>query len=283
MDISVASGKGGTGKTTVSTSLAASLPGKIQFLDCDVEAPNAHLFIKPKVRETVPVNAPVPNVDLSRCTFCKKCMDICRFSALAVLKDNILVFENNCHSCGGCQEICPENAIDLRFREIGNIKTGTKDNIEFSNGCLEIGQVMAPPVIKQVRAQSKKDVITIIDAPPGTSCPVITAINNTDFTILVTEPTPFGLHDLKLAVKTVEELGIPHGIVINRSGSSNSIINDYANKKSIPVLMEIPFERQIARTCSNGKILSQEIPDLKAEFRQMFDKIETLIHKEKQQ
>jgi MinD superfamily P-loop ATPase len=283
MIISVASGKGGTGKTTIATCLAVSLPGPVQLLDCDVEAPNAHLFLKPEITETQPVNAPVPSIDMSRCSFCKKCMDICRFSALAVTKANVLVFENHCHSCGGCLAICPENAVNLTFRSIGDIEIGRKDAIGFAHGKLGIGQVMAPPIIRHVRNQATtkgKNTITIIDAPPGTSCPVIAAVNKTDFVILVTEPTPFGLHDLKLAVETVKTLNIPHGIFINRAGIGDDSVQTYAQKEGIPILMTLPFDKKMAQAYSNGSILADEIPGLKSEFISMFNAIRSIVAKE---
>lgn len=279
MIISVASGKGGTGKTTISTSLAVSLPDKVQLLDCDVEAPNAHLFLNPEIDKTEAVNAPVPLIDLARCTFCRKCMDICRFGAITVMKKNILVFKDHCHSCGGCLEVCPEKAISQGFRSIGSVETGHKKKVSFVQGRLEIGQVMAPPVIKKVRNYADQQYITIIDAPPGTSCPVITAVNKTDFVILVTEPTPFGLHDLKLAVETVQELNIPFGIVINRAGMGDNKVLEYANQNSIPILMELPFEKKMAQIYSTGGILANELPDLKQQFRDMYEKIQSIVSK----
>ena len=280
MIISVASGKGGTGKTTVSTSLAVSLPGRVLLMDCDVEAPNVHLFINPDIDETIPVNEPVPDIDLSRCTFCKKCMDICRYGALAVMKQKVLVFENHCHSCGGCIEICPENAVQPVFRSVGEVETGKAEDLGFVHGRLGVGQVMAPPVIRKVKTYSDEQAVTIIDAPPGTSCPVITAVNKTDFIILVTEPTPFGLHDLALAVETARTLNIPHGIVINRAGLGDNCIHEYAGAQQIPILMEIPFEKEMARIYSNGGILANELPDLKVQFLTLYRQIESMVAKE---
>jgi MinD superfamily P-loop ATPase len=282
MIISVASGKGGTGKTTISTCLAVSVPGNVQLLDCDVEAPNVHLFFKSDMTKTEPVNISVPQIDLSRCTFCRKCMNICRFGALAVMKKDVLVFENHCHSCGGCFEICPENAIQQTFRSIGCIETGKKGKITFVHGRLEIGQAMAPPVIRQVRARAwkEKNSLTIIDSPPGTSCPVITAVNKTDFVLLVTEPTPFGLHDLMLAADTVRALKIPHGIVINRAGMGDDCVHQYAGKENIPILMELPFEKKMAEIYSTGGILADQIPGLKSEFKDLVKKIESIVSRE---
>ncbi|MCM2284481.1 MAG: ATP-binding protein [Desulfobacula sp.] len=279
MIISVASGKGGTGKTTVSTNLALSIGQGVQLFDCDVEEPNAHLFLHPSIHKIEPVIAPVPKIDLEKCSFCKKCMDICRFGALAVLKKNVLVFENLCHSCGGCFEICPEHAVLEKERSLGDIEHGTVNGISFIDGRLAIGQVMVPPIIKKIRSYTDPNMITLIDAPPGTSCPVIAAMNKADFILLVTEPTPFGLHDLKLAVETVKILGIPCGLVINRVGIGNDAVNQYAKKENIPVLMEIPFDKKIAQIYSRGEMIVDKIPEYKDKFLDLFKKIVALVEK----
>lgn len=279
MIISVASGKGGTGKTTVSTNLALALEENVQLLDCDVEEPNAHLFLKPDLSRRELVNAPVPRIDKEKCTFCKKCMDICRFGALAVLKKDVLVFDNLCHSCGGCFEICPEGAVLEKERSLGDIELGSAGNISFVSGRLAIGQVMAPPVIKKVRSHSREDMVTIIDAPPGTSCPVIAAMNNVDFVLLVTEPTPFGLHDLKLAVETVKVLDVPHGLVINRAGLGNDEVARYCERENIPVLMEIPFDREIAQIYSRGDMVVDVLPVYRERFKALFARIRQLVEK----
>jgi len=273
MIISVASGKGGTGKTTVATNLAVSLKKDVFLLDCDVEEPNCHLFLNPIINKTEPVIAPVPRIDLEKCTFCKKCMDICRYGAIAVLKKDVMIFENLCHSCGGCFEVCPENALIEKQRVLGEIEHGVKDHISFIHGRLEIGQVMVPPIIKKVRSFTKHEQITIIDAPPGTSCPVIAAMKGADFVLLVTEPTPFGLHDLKLAVETIKILGIPHGIVINRAGLGNDDVKAYAIKQNIPILMEIPFDKKIAQTYSKGQMLAGTLPGYTERFQVLYDRI----------
>ena len=279
MIISVASGKGGTGKTTVSTNLALSIGQGVQLFDCDVEEPNVHLFLHPAIHKKEPVIAPVPEIDLEKCTFCKKCMDICRFGALAVLKKDVLVFENLCHSCGGCFEICPENAVLEKERSLGDIEHGTVNGISFIHGRLSIGQVMVPPIIKKIRSYTDPDLITIIDAPPGTSCPVIAAMNKADFILLVTEPTPFGLHDLKLAVETVKILNIPCGLVINRVGIGNDAVNQYAKNENIPVLMEIPFDKKIAQLYSRGEMIIEKMPEYKDRFLNLFKKIVGLVEK----
>lgn len=284
MIISIASGKGGTGKTTVATNLCASLDGELTLLDCDVEEPNAHLFLKPVITHTDKVNAPVPQVDESRCTYCKQCMDICRYGAIAVAGKKVITFPELCHSCGGCAVVCPEKCIVEVDRSIGVVETGileTLPNVTFGRGLLDLGQVMAPPVIKQTRDHETQDGLTIIDAPPGTSCPVITAMKGTDFVIMVTEPTPFGLHDLTLAVEAVKVLGLPHGLIINRAGMGNDEVKKYAQKEGIPILMEIPFDKRIAMAYSRGDLLVDALPEYKERFKAIYTKIKALVAKER--
>lgn len=274
MIISVASGKGGTGKTTVATNLALSLEGDVQLLDCDVEEPNAHLFIRPEIEKTTVVSTPVPEVDMAKCTLCGKCSEICRFKAIVVIGDTVLPFPELCHSCGGCMEVCPEKAIRETTREIGIIEHGRRNGLEFAYGTLRIGEAMSPPLIRKVRDLTRPSVVTIIDAPPGTSCPVIASMKGADFILLVTEPTPFGLHDLKLAVGAVKILGIPCGLVINRSDMGNEEVRAYAQSQNIPILMEIPFDRRIAELYSRGEVLVEALPDWKDKFRELFERIE---------
>jgi MinD superfamily P-loop ATPase len=279
MIISVASGKGGTGKTTVATNLVYSIGNNVQLLDCDVEEPNAHLFLNPKIEQTDTVYTPVPEVDKSKCTYCRKCSEICRFRAIAIVGETILIFPELCHSCGGCIEVCPENAITETGRELGITEKGNMDAIDFVNGRLRIGEAMSPPLIKKVRSFIDTKKINIIDAPPGTSCPVIAAMKDTDFVLMVTEPTPFGLHDLKLAVEAVKLLGIPHGLVINRSDMGDDKVLSYAEKENLPILMEIPFDRSIAEAYSKGLLISRVIPQWKEKFLLLFSHIEKMIEK----
>jgi MinD superfamily P-loop ATPase len=278
MIISVASGKGGTGKTTISVNMALALGAGVELLDCDVEEPNAHLFLKPIIQRSERVEVPVPLVDLGKCTFCRKCSDICRFNALAVVGKKVLVFQELCHSCGGCMAVCPEGAISETGRELGIINFGARGDIRFINGQLRVGEAMSPPLIKRVRAASDPQRITVIDAPPGTSCPVISAMNGVDFILMVTEPTPFGLHDLKLAVEAVRLLGIPCGLVVNRADIGDRKVFDYAERENLPVLLTIPFDRRIAEAYSQGKNIVEEFPEWRERFGELFRKIEAIIH-----
>lgn len=270
MIISIASGKGGTGKTTVAVNLATAIGKNVQVLDCDVEEPNAHLFIQPTMEKQESVFTPVPKVDEAKCTQCGKCAEICEFKAIILIGDTILTFPEMCHSCGGCFEVCPENAISETFRELGQIEIGHKNGLGFVHGKLRIGEAMAPPLIGKVRTFTRPDLLTIIDAPPGTSCPVIASVKNTDFVLLVTEPTPFGLHDLKLGVEAIRLLGIPHGLVINRSDMGDDQVKAYADSEKIPILMEIPFDRQIAEAYSKGQMIVDVKPEFHAKFIQLY-------------
>jgi len=281
MRISVASGKGGTGKTTIATNLALSIGSNVQLLDCDVEEPNAHFFIHPTFKKAEPVFTPVPEVDEEKCTFCGKCSDICQFKAIAVVNETVLVFQELCHSCGGCMEVCPENAITEKGRELGIIQKGHRNGIEFIHGKLRVGEAMSPPLIKAVRSHELPDKLTIIDAPPGTSCPVIASVKDTDFVLLVTEPTPFGLHDLKLAVGAVEILNIPCGLVINRCDLGDDKVREYADSVNIPILMEIPLDRKIAVAYSRGDPLVEAIPEWKEKFLELYHRINKIIEDRK--
>ncbi|MEJ2657836.1 MAG: ATP-binding protein [Desulfobacterales bacterium] len=276
MIISVASGKGGTGKTTVATNLAVSIKSDVQLIDCDVEEPNAHLFINPVIEKRRTVFTPVPNVDETKCNFCKKCAQICRFKAIAVIGETVLTFPELCHSCGGCMEVCPEKAITETGRELGVIEIGYRNSLAFVHGRLRVGEAMSPPLIREVRSHTRSDHLTIIDAPPGTSCPVIAAMKGTDFVLMVTEPTPFGLHDLKLAVEAVKLLEIPKGLVINRSDIGDDRVRTYAGQENIPILLEIPFDRRIAQTYSRGGLIAEEMPEWKERFIELYRHIEEL-------
>jgi len=273
MIISIASGKGGTGKTTVATNLAVSLKSEVQILDCDVEEPNAHLFIQPTIEDIETITTPVPEVDMEKCTLCGKCAEICQFKAIVVIGEMVLPFPELCHSCGGCVEVCPEKAIYETERKLGIVEKGHRNGLEFVHGKLRIGEAMSPPLIKKVREYTRPGILTIIDAPPGTSCPVIASMKGADFVLLVTEPTPFGLHDLKLAVGAVKILGIPCGLVINRSDTGNEQVKIYAEEEDVPILMEIPFDRRIAVAYSKGDMIVDVMPEWKERFDELYHKI----------
>ena len=280
MIISIASGKGGTGKTTVATNLAITVEKSVQLLDCDVEEPNAHLFIRPEFEHKELVTVSVPEIDEKKCTYCEKCSELCQFKAIAVIKDTtILTFPELCHSCGGCWEVCPEDAITKGKRDIGIIESGNRGELEFIHGRLRVGEAMAPPLIKKVRSYTHPDKETIIDAPPGTSCPVIESMRDTDFVLLVTEPTPFGLHDLKLAFEAVKTLKIPAGLVINRMGLGDDRVREYANEVGLPFLMGIPFDRKIAEAYSTGEMIVDTLPEYREKFMKLYQRIADIVEK----
>jgi len=275
MIISVASGKGGTGKTIISTSLALSL-GEVQFLDCDVEEPNGHIFLKPQINKRISVGIPVPEVDETKCNFCGKCAQICEFNAIVVIKKKVLFFPELCHGCGGCSYICPENAIKEVEREIGVIEKGSSGNIDFSHGILNVGEPMAPPLIKQVKGLITNNKDVIIDASPGTSCPVVETVKGSNFCLLVTEPTPFGLNDLILAVEMLKKLDIPSGVVINCADIGDDEVNKYCQSENIPILMTIPWDRKIAEAYSRGTPLIGALPEFRNKFSKLHKEIEGL-------
>ncbi|MBU0683610.1 MAG: ATP-binding protein [Candidatus Omnitrophica bacterium] len=279
MIISVASGKGGTGKTTIAVNLALSINDGVQFLDCDAEEPNAHIFLKPEITETEKVFIPVPVIDEGKCIYCGRCREVCAYNAIAVIKGaeskkgGILVFSNLCHGCGSCSYFCPEGAIKEVNKEIGEIEIGTSGAIQFIHGRLNIGEAMAPPVIRQIKKHVNSMCTVIIDAPPGTSCPVVETIKRSDFCLLVTEPTPFGLNDLTLAVEVLRKLRVPFGVVINRSDLGNKKTDEYCEKENIPILMRIPFKKEIAVAYSKGEPIVKMFPEYQKDFKELFNKV----------
>jgi len=279
MIISVASGKGGTGKTLVATSLALSLSDnyKVQLLDCDVEEPNANILLHLAANQSQLVYIPIPKVDEAKCTYCGKCAEVCAYNAIAVIKEKVLVFPELCHGCGSCSYLCPESAISEEGREMGVIERGHSGNLELIQGKINVGEAMAPPVIREVKKYIDPANIVIIDVPPGTSCPVVEAVKGSDCCLLVTEPTPFGLNDLALAVEVVKKLGIPCGVVINRVGVGNQEVEQYCHREKIPILLRIPLDRNIAMLYSQGIPLIEGVPRWREEFLRLFQDIKDII------
>ena len=282
MIISVASGKGGTGKTTIAVNLALSLKN-VQFIDCDVEEPNAHIFLKPEIKERSSAFIPIPEVDEAKCNTCGKCREVCAYHAIAVIpsaegcKGSVLIFPHLCHGCGACSLLCPQKAIKEVNKEIGVIEIGMSQDIQFVHGTLNVGEIMSPPLIRQVKEHINPTRTVIIDAPPGTSCPVIAAVRQSDYCVLVTEPTPFGLNDLVLAVEVLRKLKILFGVVINRSDIGDDKVDKYCQDNKIPILLRIPFDREIALLYSRGIPLVQE----KVEYKEKFWKMFAIIEKER--
>jgi MinD superfamily P-loop ATPase len=278
MIIAVASGKGGTGKTTVAVNLALAL-GNVQFLDCDVEEPNAHIFLKPQIDHEQKATIPVPDVDETKCTWCGTCREVCLYHAIAVIpqsgdkKGKVLIFPELCHGCGACTLLCPEKAMKEIKREIGVIEIGTKNTIRFVHGRLNIGEAMSPPLIRQVKAHIDPEATVIIDAPPGTSCPVITTVKGSDVCVLVTEPTPFGLNDLILAVEVLRVLQIPFGVVINRADIGDGMVEEYCAKENIAILMKIPFKKEIAVSYSVGIPIIEQDSSYREKFIDLYKNI----------
>ncbi|MDY7078759.1 MAG: ATP-binding protein [Chloroflexota bacterium] len=301
MIITVASGKGGTGKTTVAVSLALSLaesvgPATPLFLDCDVEEPNAALFLQPTIQERREVGQMIPEVDFEKCTYCGRCAEVCQYHAIAVVGEKVLVFPELCHGCGSCSLNCPTGAIHEVLDVIGSIERGWaglppsypphggegKGGIEFAQGTMNVGEPMAVPIIRQLKQRAippdPGERPVILDASPGAACPVVESMRGADFVLMVTEPTPFGLHDLRLAVEVArDELGLPVGVVINRDGVGNQGVDEYCAIESIPILMRIPLDRRIAEAYSDGGTLVEALPEYRERFRGLYGRIEETL------
>jgi MinD superfamily P-loop ATPase len=272
MIVAVASGKGGTGKTTVAASLAWVWDRPVAAVDLDVEEPNLHLFLNPEFTGRQTATLEVPVADESKCTYCRACADLCQFKAISVLGSVLLTFPEMCHGCGGCLAVCPEKALSAGTRELGEVSWGTAPGrIGFFMGRLRVGEAMSPPLMRAViakleqsQAEPARDVI--IDAPPGTSCPAINAVLPSDLILLVTEPTPFGFYDFQLAHAAFAPLGKPMAAVINRAGLGDRSVQDFCRSRQLPILAEIPFDRSLAEAYSKGRVVAEALPDMRKVF-----------------
>ncbi|MDD4569172.1 MAG: ATP-binding protein [Tepidanaerobacteraceae bacterium] len=271
MKIGILSGKGGTGKTTVSASLAALVPS-CQYIDCDVEEPNGAIFLKPELKERSPVKVLVPEIDMTKCNLCGHCAKACQFNAIAVVKDNVLVFPEICHHCGACKIACPNNAIKEVERTIGVVEAN--EDGTFVQGKLDVGEPISIPILTELKKRIKKNTFVILDSPPGASCTVVNSIEGCDYCVLITEPTPFGLHDIKIAVQLVRKMEIPFGVVLNKASNDNRLIHDFCQNEGIEILMEIPFSRKIAEGYSKGILPVENNEMWKEKFTKLYEKIE---------
>lgn len=271
MKIAVASGKGGTGKTMVAVNLAlaASEGEAVQLIDCDVEEPNAHLFLNPQIEHRRTVEKLLPRVDGERCSRCGACAKACEFGALAVLGDTVLVYDELCHGCGLCARVCPTDAIHEIPHALGIVESGTARGIAFAQGVLHPGEAMATPIIHELKHEADGNRLVVFDAPPGTGCPVIAVLKDADLALLVTEPTPFGLHDLKAAIGVARVLEVPVAVVLNRADLGNDDVEGYCDMQGIPILLHIPFDREIAARYATGETLVDGDPRWKRRFRNL--------------
>ncbi|MBN1546122.1 MAG: ATP-binding protein [Syntrophaceae bacterium] len=277
MILAIASGKGGTGKTTVSLNLARAFESNVSLLDCDVEEPNAHLFLPGKMTNEEIITMPIPQVEEALCDGCGECGRFCEYHAIVSFGTTPLIFPELCHGCGGCMRVCPTQAISEVGKRIGTVSVLNSGNIRLVQGRLDVGVATAPPLIRGVKSHLLKGEPAILDAPPGTSCPVIAAIQDTDLVVLVTEPTPFGLNDLKLAVDMVRVVGIPFGVIVNRMGVGDNRVHRFCEEEHIPILMEIPDDRRVAEVYSRGKLVVEEIPEYRRIFEDLWRKIRSLM------
>jgi MinD superfamily P-loop ATPase len=285
MIVTVASGKGGTGKTTVTASLTSIWNRAMLAVDLDVEEPNLHLFLKPDIKETSTAEMEIPVLDLSKCTLCGKCAELCQFKAISMMGKFLMTFADMCHGCGGCLAICPEKALTPGKRELGKILRGNVDDAEFIMGRIRIGEAMTPPLMNQIKEEifqrvKEHPVDVLIDAPPGVSCPAVTSVIDSDVIVLVTDSTPFGFHDFVLAWEAFSPFAKPMGVVINRAGLGNDEIYRFCREKNIPVLAEIPYDRAIAEAYSNGQVITEVSNTVRDIFVNLQQRIEKLAGKE---
>lgn len=268
MKIAVLSGKGGTGKTFISVNLARAADNAT-YVDCDVEEPNGHLFFKPKITKKLPITVLVPQVDEEKCTACRKCVDFCKYNALALTQNKLMIFYEICHSCGGCALLCPEKALTEKEREVGKIEVGTSKNVTVLTGCLNTGEVSGVPIIKELMEKLPLRGTTLIDCPPGSACVVMESIRGADFCILVAEPTLFGVHNLAMIYELVTLFHIPFGVVINKFLPGENPAQRFCAEHKINILAQIPFDEELGSLNSKGYIVSDE----NKKYRQLFQKL----------
>ncbi|MEM2108519.1 MAG: ATP-binding protein [Candidatus Bathyarchaeia archaeon] len=278
MIIAVASGKGGTGKTSVAVNMAVSV-GNVKLLDCDVEEPNAHLLLHPEISRKEPVYTFIPKINKALCNFCGECAKFCQFNAILAIPEEILVFPELCHSCGGCAIVCPREAITWEKHGVGTLHFGVADNVSLVYGELKVSKPLSVPVIKAVKRHINEAKTVLLDSPPGTSCPFVETVKGSNFCLLVTEPTPFGLHDLKIAVEVLRKLAVPFGVIVNRADIGEKKLYDYCREKNIRIMLEIPYQRRIAELYSLGIQFSLEMPEWKEKFQALYSEIRSLAGK----
>jgi len=275
MKIAVLSGKGGTGKTFISVNLAC-VAGEANYVDCDVEEPNGHLFLKPRIFQTHPVTVEVPILDKDKCTSCRKCVDFCKYNALALIQERLLFFHEVCHSCGGCILFCPEKALAAKQRKIGAIETGMSNHVTVITGYLNIGEVSGVPIIKGLLNHLPTSPLSVIDCPPGSACAVMESIKEADFCVLVAEPTPFGIHNLSMVLDLVQLFHKPFGIVLNKCLQEENPAKQFCSAYNLPIFAEFPFDKELGILNSNGKIAARE----NLQYRKLFEALLHTITKE---